>query len=156
VLNLGKVADPNDVRLFLNGWVFPSSSSGNVAASQNPDRKLIPPQVAVPDARGEWKTVLPSIGFPAGKRKTIGIDLHGKFLAPDYRVRITTTMELRWDAAWFVSGEAPVPVRLTPMEASGAELGYHGFSTRIVTPVGPDLFQYEPARSRPKFIPITG
>ena len=43
--------------------------------------KLTPvfPSVAVKDETGEWKTVIDMIGLPAGKNKTITVDLTGKF-----------------------------------------------------------------------------
>ena len=47
--------------------------------------QLIPsfPSIAVKDETGEWKTVIDMIGIPAGKNKTITIDLTGKFLSDD-------------------------------------------------------------------------
>ena len=37
---------------------------------------------------GRWRTVIPDLGFPAGKNKTVIADLTGKFLSADRRVRI--------------------------------------------------------------------
>ena len=52
---------------------------------------LTPPYLQVKNARGEWRTVIPQMGFPAGLPKTMTVDLTGKFLCDDSQVRIVTS-----------------------------------------------------------------
>ena len=85
VLDLGDVPDDSEVTLFLTGWIFPTDTSINVALSQNPSINPVFPYLQVRDESGKWQTVIDPIGIPAGKNKTICIDLTGKFLSEDRR-----------------------------------------------------------------------
>ncbi|NIQ55168.1 MAG: hypothetical protein GWN71_17845, partial [Gammaproteobacteria bacterium] len=59
----------------------------------------------VPDGHGGWRTVREDLGFPAGKAKTILIDLEG-VIAPDgpRRVRLGTNLEIYWDRIGWAVG----------------------------------------------------
>lgn len=160
ILELGSVPDPSNVRLFLSGWIYPAGTSVNVAAAQNPSVRIVPPTLSVGDGRGGWRVVDRNVGLPCGKRKTIVLDLSGRFTAGDYRVRLTTTMEIRWDAAFFTSADPPVPVVRTEAPLASALLDERGYGRRYrETPDGPDLFDYErrlPPGEAPDWPPITG
>ncbi|GAB4160113.1 MAG: FG-GAP-like repeat-containing protein [Planctomycetaceae bacterium] len=157
-LDFGGLEKPKRVTLFLTGWIFPTDPSINIAISQNPKLKHPePPSLWVPDATGNWQNVMPFMGFPGGKTKTIAIDLSGKFLANDYRVRIKTTMELRWDAAFFTVDEEPVECRVTKIPVKKAELHYRGFSRRIERPQhAPENYDYNTVFRSPKWPPMQG
>jgi len=153
ILDLGQVADPNNVRLFLNGWIFPAANSTNVAVSQNPAIRVIPPTLYVGDGKGGWLEVDRAVGLPCGKRKTIVLDLSGKFRSSDYRVKLTTTMEIRWDAAFFTSGESPAPVIQTEAPLAQADLRERGYGTIYrEVPDGPFFYDYQrPLRESPSW-----
>ncbi len=143
-LSLGELESPQNLRLFLTGWVRPTDTSLNIAISQRPDLEATqPPSVWVPDSKGEWQQVRPFMGFPGGKTKTIVVDLSGLFPTNDFRVRISTTMELFWDHIFFTTDEAAVDVVQSEMPLLGASLRYRGFST-LIPPVGfgPDRYDY--------------
>ena len=89
-----------DSRLFLRGWIYPTDASINVALAQQKAIAPAPPSLEVRDARGQWRTVVPSLGFPSGKDKTMVIDLAGKFPTADHHVRIRTSMQIYWDQAF--------------------------------------------------------
>ena len=58
------------------------------------------PGLAVPAGQGragEWQTVIEDMGIPAGKPKTIVVDLTGKFLSASREVRIVTNLCVYWD-----------------------------------------------------------
>jgi len=80
----------------LTAWIDYADSSSNLAASQA-GVSLVPPYLQVRNARGEWQTVLPRMGFPAGLPKTMTVDLTGKCLTADGHVRIVTSMRIYWD-----------------------------------------------------------
>ena len=144
VLDLGDVPDDAPVTLFLSGWIFPTDTSINVALFQNPEINPSFPSVAVKDATGEWKTVIDMIGLPAGKNKTITIDLTGKFLSGDRHVRIETDMQIYWDAAFFTVGTQDVPIEMTTLNSDSADLHYRGFSEMYrPNPHAPHLFDYQ-------------
>ncbi|HEU4752163.1 MAG TPA: FG-GAP-like repeat-containing protein, partial [Armatimonadota bacterium] len=143
VLDLGSVPDPRNVKLFLNGWIYPAGTSTNVATGQNPELKIIPPTLYVGDGKGGWALADDNVGLPCGKRKTIVLDLSNRFRGSDFRVKLTTTMEIRWDAAFFTSGDREVVVRQAELPLAEAELRERGYGTRYrEVEDGPDLFDY--------------
>ena len=144
ILDLGDVANDVPVTLYLNGWIFPTDTSINVALSQNPTINPKFPSVAVKDKDSQWKTVIEMIGIPAGKNKTITIDLTGKFLSDDRHVRIETDMQIYWDAAFFTEGPQNVPMKITELNPDSADLHYRGFSEMYrPNPHAPHLFNYQ-------------
>ena len=145
ILDLGDVPDGESVTLFLTGWIFPTDTSINVSLFQNPQINPVFPYLQVRDAEGKWKTVVDIVGLPAGKNKTIAIDLTGKFLSNDRRVKIATDMQIYWDAAFFsVGDDNDFPIQVTEMSPDRADLHYRGFSKMYrPTPHAPHLFDYD-------------
>jgi hypothetical protein len=47
--------------------------------------------------KGEWQTVIESIGISVGRPQTIVVDLTGKFLSDSREVRIVTNFKTYWD-----------------------------------------------------------
>ncbi|MCI0604444.1 FG-GAP-like repeat-containing protein [bacterium] len=143
ILDLGQFHASNDVILFLRGWIFPSDASINVALSQSQQLKPVAPYLQVRDPKGQWKTVIPSISFPMGKDKTMIVDMTGKFLTNDHRIRIRTSMEIYWDEIFFTRNEPSIPLRLTTLKPASADLHYRGFSRAYRKNVlGPHWFDY--------------
>jgi len=157
-VDLGELDDPQQITLFLTGWIRPTDTSLNIAISQRPDlESTAPPSVHVPNENGEWTEVRPFMGFPGGKTKTIAVDLSGIFLTDDYRVRIASTMELYWDHAFFTVDEQPVEIRTTEMPLQSANLRYRGFSAKVPHPgLGPDGYDYSRLTTEPKWPPMEG
>ena len=145
ILNLGDAPDGETVTLFLTGWIFPTDTSINVSLFQNPRINPVFPYLQVRDAEGKWKTVVDIVGLPAGKNKTIAIDLTGKFLSADRQVKIATEMQIYWDAAFFsVGDDSDLPIRMTELSPERADLHYRGFSKMYrPTPHAPHLFDYD-------------
>ena len=144
VLDLGDVPNDTPLTLFLGGWIFPTDTSINVALFQNPTINPSFPSIAVKDEKGEWKTVIDMVGLPAGKNKTITVDLTGKFLSDDRRVRIETDMQIYWDTAFFTVGTQTVPMDVTTLNPDSADLHYRGFSEMYrPNPHAPHLFDYQ-------------
>ncbi len=121
---------PTDGPLWLvgQGWLRPTDSSINVALSQEPMR----PQglrLEVPDGRGGWRVWHENLGFPAGKLKTVLLDLTGAF-APGVprRVRLHTNMEIYWDRLAVAQGRPGADLRVQRLAPETADLRYRGFS----------------------------
>jgi tetratricopeptide (TPR) repeat protein len=142
-LDFGKAAPANRAVLILNGWVDWADGSTFMAASQA-KQDLVLPYLQVKDAAGQWKTVIEDMGMPAGKPKTISVDLSGKFLSAAREVRIVTNLCVYWDEI-FLSEETGAPrVRLTDIQAESADLRFRGFSTPVIHPQRkqPEGFDY--------------
>ena len=78
--------------LYLTGWVDWADGSTFLGVSQRKQGGLVFPYLQVKDAQGEWKTVIEDMGIPAGKPKTIAVDLTGKFLSASREIRIVTNL----------------------------------------------------------------
>lgn len=115
--------------LVASGWVRPTDSSINFAISQGSQEPPTGVSIDVPDGDGGWKTVRSNIGFPAGKSKTMLIDLRDVFspVAPR-RMRLRSTMEIYWDQLAWARGQPDAEVRTQRITAASALLRYRGFS----------------------------
>jgi Tfp pilus assembly protein PilF len=115
--------------LIAQGWLHPTDASINVAISQG---NSVPPKglsLEVADGRGGWTVAKPDLGFPAGKNKTILVDLNGVFRpgAPR-RLRLRTNMEIYWDALSWATEATGAQMKVARLQPSAAELRHRGFS----------------------------
>ncbi|HEV2862255.1 MAG TPA: FG-GAP-like repeat-containing protein [Pyrinomonadaceae bacterium] len=145
-VELGEEA-PREGPLWLvaHGWLHPTDASINVAISQG---RQAPPRglsLEVADGRGGWTVAKPDLGFPAGKNKTILVDLKDVFTAgAPRRLRLRTNMEIYWDALEWASEVTEAPTRVTLLDPSTADLRYRGFSEmRSANPSSPETPTYE-------------
>ncbi len=130
-LDFGSAAPDNRAVLILNGWVDWADGSTFMAASQA-RKDLALPYLQVKDAAGRWQTVIEDMGIPAGKPKTIAVDLTGKFLSRSREVRIVTNLCVYWDEIFLSEDPSAPPVRLTDIPAESADLHFRGFSTPVI------------------------
>ncbi len=157
ILDPGNAPVDNQAVLVLQGWIFPTDASINAALSQSGNIKLISPELQVTDRQGKWKTV-DHISFPMGKDKTIVVELAGKYLTSDHRIRINTNMEIYWDHIFFAENLPGAMVRSTVLNPASAELHYRGFSRtyRKGGRYGPHWFDYNDVSTEPKWRDLTG
>jgi tetratricopeptide (TPR) repeat protein len=143
-LDFGKSAADNNAVLVLNGWVDWADGSTFLGAAQESKGGLVLPYLQVKDANGEWKTVIEDMGIPAGKPKTISVDLKGKFLSPSREVRIVTNLCVYWDEIFLAEHAATPQVVLTKADALSADLHFRGFSRPVIDPQRkqPEQFLY--------------
>ena len=158
VMDLGAGAGRPGTFLFLRGWIYPTDASINVALSQQQGIKLASPSLEVRDASGRWRTVVPDIGFPSGKDKTVIVDLAGRFPTSDHHVRIRTNMQIYWDEAFVAADAATSPVKTTTLTLISADLHYRGFSRmyRKGGRYGPYWFAYDDVTKDSPWRPIEG
>src|SRR6266516_4702302 len=159
ILDFGDLKGLDSVSLFLAGWIYPTDASINIALAQAGKPGVIFPYLEVKDPQGRWRRVA-EVGFPSGKDKMVVVDLTGKFLSADHRVRIRTNMEIYWDQAFVAAaGEnhanAPSITTLDPMTA---EVHYRGFSRlyRKGGRYGPQWAAYEDLSRESPWEPIVG
>jgi hypothetical protein len=142
-LDFGKAAPANRAVLMLNGWVDWADGSTFKAASQA-HQDLLLPYLQVKDARGRWQTVVQEMGIPAGKPKTIAVDLTGKFLSRSREVRIVTNLCVYWDEIFLSEDPAAPTVHLAEIHPASADLHFRGFSKPVIHPLRkqPEAFDY--------------
>ncbi len=116
-----------DSVLVANGWIYPTDSSINVAIAQ----AGIAPRGLSLEAQGQngsWRVVNADIGFPAGKNKTVLIDL--REVTDARRLRLRTNLEIYWDSLQLGSRSTST-VKTTRLQAAQAALRYRGFSHTV-------------------------
>jgi len=122
---------PTDRKLVLiaEGWIHPTDSSINVALGQGTHEPPKGLTLEIPTAEGTWMVVRDDLGFPAGKNKTILVDLDGVFRpgAPR-RLRLRTNLEIYWDALSVATVEEKTALKTRRIAPSVAELRYRGYS----------------------------
>ncbi|MEO8480654.1 MAG: FG-GAP-like repeat-containing protein [Acidobacteriota bacterium] len=133
--------------LVAQGWIYPTDSSINVAIGQG--HAVVPRGLSLEaqDARGRWVMVAPDLGFPAGKNKTILIDLSRVERAgvPDARrLRLRTNLEVYWDSLATAEDAPAADLRTTRLAPAAATLGYRGYSvTHAAGRTSPELPDYD-------------
>src|ERR1019366_7894389 len=141
-----------------NGWVDWADGSTFLAAAQETKEGLIMPYLQVKNAKGDWQTVIEDMGIPAGKPKTISVDLTGKFLTASQEVRIVTNLCVYWDEI-FLSEQTGAPeTGLTEVQADTAELHFRGFSKPVIHPERkqPENFLYSDVSTVSTWNPTPG
>jgi len=127
------IAQAKKLRLLMNGWLFWTDASVNMAAARHPDYEFVPPTLQVPDGKGGWRDTGPPFGFPAGKLKTMVLDITELINPEDPRVRIFSTLRLYWDSIRLAVDDDSAPLRVTKLDPVGARLWERGFSLPIPT-----------------------
>jgi len=148
----GPIADASV--LVATGWIYPTDSSINVAIAQ---AGIAPRGLSLEaqNADGSWRVVDNALGFPAGKNKTLVIDL--KRAVGANRIRLTTNLEIYWDSLQLGS-RTTTAVKTTRVGASAAELRYRGFShTSSLRGDAPETPEYDRlATTSPRWRDLTG
>ena len=156
-LDFGPEAYQGRALLVLSGWVDWADGSTFLAASQKsasqgsgPDHAgLVLPSLQVEDASGRWVTVLDDMGLPAGKPKTIAVDLTGLLPAGWRRLRIVTSLCVYWDEIYLAPDPGPPTVHRTEIPLERADLHFRGFSKVVIHPERkqPERFVYAETRA---------
>jgi hypothetical protein len=147
--------DDGRLRLLASGWIYPTDSSINVAIGQGAHVTPRGLSLEAQDQAGRWRVVNSDLGFPAGKNKTIVIDLGD--VAAARRFRLRTNLEIYWDTLESATA-VDVPLRTARLRADRADLGYRGFS-QTTSPRGqaPETPDYDRLASRsPRWRDLVG
>jgi hypothetical protein len=128
--------------LFLHGSVDYSYSSTNFAASQA-GMRLKAPSIFVL-RNGTWIELFHEVGYPAGIRHMMTLDVTGRVLASDQRIRISSNMELYWDRVFIASVPETPQLHVQEVSVKNADLHFLGYP-RGYSPDGrhPILYDYD-------------
>lgn len=141
-LDFGNAAPDGRAVLLLHGWVDWPDGSTFRAASQDAHHSLVMPYLQMQDAAGNWKTVNEDMGMPAGKPKTIAVEL--RFLSASRKLRIVTSLCVYWDEIFLSEGASLARERPRAVPLHSAELRFRGFSATHINEERkqPDTFDY--------------
>ena len=119
-----------------DGFVHPWDDTITIARSQGSSPAPEDLLIEVPDRNGHWVKAKDHLGIPAGRLKTVVLDLTGIFLPGAHRkLRLRTNMEVYWDKLAWAPGLPAERVRKQHLSLSEADLRYRGFS--LLTQEGP-------------------
>jgi len=138
-----RAAKQKEAALVLNGWVDWGDSSSFLRMAQG-EEVMTPPYLQVKDQQGQWQTVIEDMGLPAGKPKTLVVDLTDQFLSSSREIRIVTNLCLYWDEIFMTFDTAEPAVPMTEIPLQDAELRFRGFSSVTIDPQRrqPEWFDY--------------
>jgi hypothetical protein len=157
-LDFGRLDNESEtLRLYANGWLYPTDTSLNIGISQNPARsRPEPPSLWVVDTDGKWRCAKPFIGFPGGKPKTIVVDIAGIFKTDDHRIRIATSQQIYWDEV-FVSTDDLQEFEVHQLDIASADLHYRGYSKPMHRELDqPHWFDYQQVETAPIWPQLDG
>ncbi len=111
------------------GWLHPWDDGILVAASQGKQSKPRDLSIEVPDRDGHWIEVRSNLGVPAGRDKTVVLDLTGIFQpgAPR-KLRLRTNLEIYWDKLAWAAGASEDGMKTQKIPLEKADLRHRGFS----------------------------
>jgi Tfp pilus assembly protein PilF len=128
-----------------DGFLHPWDDTITMARSQGSSPAPQDLSIQVPDRAGHWVTARSHLGIPAGRLKTVVLDLTGIFrTGAPRKLRLRTSMEVYWDRLAWAAGLPHGQVRTQRLTLSDAELRYRGFSSVTQAgPSSPELAHYD-------------
>jgi hypothetical protein len=127
-MDFGELPSDRPLVLVLNGWLRFGGGMANIAASLDPTLPFPFPTLEAELPDGSWQPIQTEVGAPAGKTKTIVVDLEHKLPIGAKRLRLTTAFEIHWDSAMLCEKVDSAPTRQMTVTADRAELHWRGFS----------------------------
>ena len=147
------IGDASKLRLVMTGWFYWTDASVNMAAARHPEIAFAPPQLFVPDGEGGWRAAGPPMGFPAGKLKTMVVDVSDVLPREDPRLRISSTLQLYWDSIRLATDGDDAERIVHSVEPASAELWARGFSEplSVMGISGMDWFEWDRLAPQPRW-----
>ncbi len=136
--------------LVLNGWLRFGGGMANIGGSQREDFPFPFPVLEAQTADGAWQRLDVPPAAPAGKTKTILLDLAGRLPDDCRRLRLTQAFEIHWDR--IALGEASPAPRAITLKPARTDLHFRGYSPLADLPLTePGTPIYEQLLPRPKW-----
>lgn len=155
-LDFGQVPATETLLLCLDGWIYWPEASTTMALAQDPGRSPAPLSLQVPDENGEWHTVIESVGLPTSKGIVVPVDMSGKFLCGDHRIRLSTSLCVYFDRVFLATRDHADRCRVNELPVSEADLYFRGFSRLMRDEHGYEDFDYDDVSPTGSWNPPTG
>lgn len=133
-LDFGPLASDRRWVLVLNGWLRFGGGMANIAASHDPDLPYPFPTLEAEVEPDVWRPVEVPVGAPAGKTKTIVVELAGRLPPGAGRLRLTQAFEIHWDRIALLEELEQPRTRVSWIDPASADLGFHGFGRLLDLP----------------------
>ena len=141
-LDFGDLSGAERIMLYLDSWIYWAESSVGMAIAQDPRFELRPLTLEVCDESGSWHTALEWVGLPTSKGLVVPVELTGRFLGDDYRVRLSTNLRVYFDRIFVSTHDQAARCRQTELPVAHADLHYRGFSRMTRDAHGFERFDY--------------
>jgi cytochrome c-type biogenesis protein CcmH/NrfG len=127
------------------GWLHPWDDGILVAVNQGAQAKPKDLSIEVPDRNGHWMEAKGNLGVPAGREKTVVLDLTNIFRPGAPRVlRLRTNLEIYWDKLEWAAGLPANTIKTQTLPLTSAELRHRGFSqVTQANSQAPEIPQYD-------------
>ena len=126
ILDFGVIDTARPLVLLLNGWLRFGGGMANINASQDSSLPF-PFPVLEAEVNGSWKPVNVVVGAPAGKTKSIVVDLAGKLPSGTQRLRLKTAFEIHWDRIALME-KVDEGAQISQVAVAHSDLHWRGFS----------------------------
>ncbi len=148
-----RVKAARKLRLIATGWFYWTDASVNMASAFDPTHEFVPPLLQVLGEDGQWRAAAPPLGFPAGKTKTMVVDVTALVPRDTARFRLFSTLRLYWDSVRLAVDDDDAPTRTTSLEPRSAKLWARGFSQPLPphAPRQPERFDWNVLSERPRW-----
>jgi len=133
-LDFGPLPVKRPLVLVLTGWLHFGGGMANIAASLDPTLPFPFPVLEAELADGTWLKVDTEVGTPAGKTKTILVDLENKLPAGTQRLRLSTAFEIYWDCALLCEKAGAAGTRDYNLQPERTDLHWRGYSRYAALP----------------------
>jgi tetratricopeptide (TPR) repeat protein len=127
ILDFGELPPERGLVLVLNGWLRFGGGMANINASHDPGLPFPFPTLQI-EVENEWRNVEVTVGAPAGKTKTIVVDLTGKLPLNGRRLKLQTAFEIHWDRIALMERVEGPTTRAIQVPPATADLHWRGFS----------------------------
>jgi tetratricopeptide (TPR) repeat protein len=156
-LDFGPLDDVRAPVLALTGWLQYGDASTNIALSQNASAAFGPTRLELEAADGTWQPLDVAVGVPAGKTKTILVDLADVLTPGARRLRLHSSVELHWDRVALLERLPDHALELHEAGPASASLRWRGYSDiraraphHPTTPDWDRVFERPPWRTTPE------
>ena len=143
-LELPQPYDGGPLHLLMNGYIEYFMANSMYAAYQAGVEPFAP-YLDAQTTDGHWTRVVDDIGFPAGLRRTMTVDLTGKLPRGTRQIRLTTNLQIYWDQILFDTSEPDTThTKLTEVPLASAQLAWRGYPRMFEARTPGDLtFDYQ-------------
>ncbi len=123
-LDFGKLDTNAPLALAMTGWLHFGGGMANISASHRLKLPFAFPMLEVKTADG-WQKLDISVGAPAGKTKTIVVDLENKLPANATKLRLSMAFEIHWNRIALLEKTSMPDTH--EEHASSTDLHWHGY-----------------------------
>jgi tetratricopeptide (TPR) repeat protein len=126
-LDFGPLPVQRPLVLALTGWLHFGGGMANIAGSIDPTVPFPFPMLEAELADGTWRKVDVDVGTPAGKTKTILVDLENKLPAGTQRLRLSSAYEIYWDCAQLCEKAGAADTHAYNLQPTHTDLHWRGY-----------------------------